>query len=248
MEGRRGTDRLRTIHRKELTIMQEQSVDAHLIKKLAVRFTLLPLILIGLIIAPAGTLAFWQAYVYGAVIMIPMAFVVFYFLRNDPEFLQHRLKVREAEKTQKWITAVGSFAYVAGFLLPGFDRRFGWSQVPTAAVLAADVLVLLGYLFIVYVFRINRYASRVIEIQQGQKVITIGPYAVVRHPMYVGVIVMMLSTPIALGSYWAFVPFSLVPLTFIVRIRNEEKVLSEQLPGYKEYCAHTRFRLLPYVW
>ena len=229
--------------------MEPQSIDLQsLKKKLAVRFFLLPLFFFLFLLLPAGTFDFWQLYLYVAVLMGPMIFVVRYFLKNDPEFLVHRLTMKEKERVQKKIISLSAIAYLVGFLLPGLDRRFGWSEIPTAIVLAADVLVMTSYIFVVYVFKHNRYASRVIEVQKNQTVISTGPYSIVRHPMYSGMFIMFFSTPIALGSYWAVIPFALMPLTFFFRILNEEKVLSEQLPGYKEYCEKVRYRLIPYVW
>ena len=229
--------------------MEPQSIDLRsLQKKLAVRFFLLLLFFSLFLLLPAGTFYFWQLYVYLAVLMGPLIFVVRYFLKNDPEFLVHRMTMKEKEREQKKIISLSAIAYLIGFLLPGLDRRFGWSDIPTAIVLAADLLVMASYIFIVYVFKQNRYASRVIEVQKDQKVISTGPYSIVRHPMYSGMFIMFFSTPIALGSYWAVIPFALMPLTFFFRILNEEKVLSEQLPGYKEYCEKVRYRLIPYIW
>ena len=229
--------------------MEPQSIDLRsLQKKLAVRFFLLLLFFSLFLLLPAGTFYFWQLYVYLAVLMGPLIFVVRYFLKNDPEFLVHRMTMKEKEREQKKIISLSAIAYLVGFLLPGLDRRFGWSDIPTAIVLAADLLVMASYIFIVYVFKQNRYASRVIEVQKDQKVISTGPYSIVRHPMYSGMFIMFFSTPIALGSYWAVIPFALMPLTFFFRILNEEKVLSEQLPGYKEYCEKVRYRLIPYIW
>lgn len=229
--------------------MEPQSIDLQsLKKKIAVRFFLLPLFFSLFILLPAGTFDFWQPYVYFAVLMGPLIYVVRYFLKNDPEFLVHRLTMKEKEQEQKKIISLSVIPYLVGFLLPGLDRRFGWSEIPTAIVLAADVLVMASYFFIVYVFKQNRYASRVIEVQKEQKVISTGPYSIVRHPMYSGMFVMIFSTPIALGSYWAVIPFALMPVTFFFRIQNEEKVLSEQLTGYKEYCEKVRYRLIPYIW
>lgn len=217
-------------------------------KKIAVRLFIVPLIYAVLLFLPAGTFDYWQAYVYFAAIMGPMFFVVRYFLKHDPEFLEHRMNMKEKEREQKKIVSVSAVLYVIGFLLPGVDRRYGWSDVPVPIVIAADVLVMASYIFIIYVFTVNRYASRVIQIQKDQTVISTGPYGIVRHPMYSGTIVMFLSTPLALGSYWALIPFVMVLFTFVLRILNEEKVLSEQLAGYREYCTKVRYRLVPFVW
>jgi protein-S-isoprenylcysteine O-methyltransferase Ste14 len=217
-------------------------------KKLAIRFFLFPLILSLFLFLPAGTFNYWQVYLYFVVLMGPLIFVVRYFLKNDPEFLVHRMTMKEKEREQKKIISISNVVFFIGFLVPGFDRRFGWSDIPASVVIAADILVVVSYLFIVYVFKTNRYASRVIEVQKGQTVVSTGPYSIVRHPMYSGMFVLIFATPIALGSYWAVVPFLLTPVTFVFRILNEEKVLSEQLTGYKEYCNTVRYRLIPYVW
>lgn len=131
---------------------------------------------------------------------------------------------------------------------PGLDRRFGWSQVPLPVVLLADLLVVAAYGFIATVLKTNSYASRVVEVEQQQSVIRSGPYAHVRHPMYSGVFVMYLATPVALGSWWGVLLILGMPLLLVVRILNEEKVLREQLPGYRDYCRDVRWRLLPLVW
>ena len=134
------------------------------------------------------------------------------------------------------------------FILPGFDKRLGWSKVPLIIELIAFVLVLLGYWMITAVFRANSYASRVIEVDQSQKVISTGPYAVVRHPMYSSMIVLYLFTPIALGSYWALIPTVLFLLVLIPRILGEEQELTEHLEGYREYTRKVRYRLIPGLW
>ena len=197
---------------------------------------------------PAGTLDYWQAWAYIAVVMVPATFVILYFMVTDPEFMMRRMKYREKEKQQKSVIGVSWIIFVIGFILPGLDRRLGWSNVPTEFVIAADALVLISYLFVFWVFRENRYAARTIEVEKGQKVISTGPYSVIRHPMYVGTLLMYLSTPIALGSYWALPPFLLMIPVIAYRILNEEEVLLRELPGYKEYCQKTRYRLIPFVW
>jgi len=196
----------------------------------------------------AGTFRYWQAWAYMAILLIPMLFVVAWLFRNDPELLERRMKAKERERRQRNIQMIGSLFFLGIYLLPGFDRRYGWSSVPVAVVIAADILVLAGYGLVFLVFRENRYASRVVEIDEKQTVITTGPYALVRHPMYVGVLIMYVLAPLALGSYWAVLPA--LPLIFILvaRIRNEEKVLAEKLAGYREYMQRVKFRLIPGIW
>lgn len=197
---------------------------------------------------PAGTLRYWQAWMYTAILLVPMSLVVILFFKKDPEALERRMRTREKEKAQKRIVSLGTLPFVIGMLLPGFDRRWGWSSVPTWLVIIADVMVVLGYLVFVRVMMENRYLSRVVEVDRGQRIITTGPYAVVRHPMYSGTILLYIFTPLALGSYWALIPFALTLVVFPVRILNEEKLLLRELPGYKEYMEKTRFRLIPGVW
>lgn len=197
---------------------------------------------------PAGTLGYWQAWVYLALLLVPMFLVLLYLLKRDPALLERRMRMREKVAEQKLIIKLSYLVFLVAFLVPGFDRRFGWSHVPVGVVVVADVLVLLGYGLFVLVLRENSYASRVIEVAQGQKVISSGPYAFVRHPMYLATGTMYLLTPLALGSYWAMLPTLLIIAVIVVRILNEEQILARDLPGYAEYMQKTRYRLLPGIW
>lgn len=220
----------------------------NLIRKIIIRFSLFPVFLGLLTLLPAGTFNYWQVYVYIAVLIIPMIFVLFYFLKNDPQFLERRTRAREKEKAQIIIQITFSLIFLSGFIVSGLDRRFGWSSIPFYIVLLADVVILLGYLIIFFVFKQNRYASRVVEVDNNQKVISTGLYSVVRHPMYLGVLVMFIPVPIALGSYWGLIPMATIPFALVLRILNEETVLIRELPGYKEYCQKTKYRLIPFIW
>ena len=219
-----------------------------LIKKLIMRFSFIPVFLGLLILIPAGTFNYWQLYVYFAVLVVPMIFVMFYFLKKDPQFLERRTKAKEKEKQQLVISILSAIVFLAGFIISGLDQRFNWSNVPTYITISADIIILLGYLIIFFVFKQNSYASNIIEVNENQKIISTGLYGIVRHPMYIGVLIMFIPTPIALGSYWGLIPFALLPVSLILRILNEEKVLSENLKGYKEYCQKTRYRLIPFIW
>jgi protein-S-isoprenylcysteine O-methyltransferase Ste14 len=218
-------------------------------KKKALLLFSAALAVIGLMFfVPAGTLDYWQAWAYIAMVFIPASLVILYFLNKDPEFLERRMKLKEKEAKQQLVVKLSGILFVIGFLIPGLDHRFGWSNVPFELVAAADACVLIGYLICFLVFRENSYAGRTIEVVKGQKVISTGPYSIIRHPMYFGVLLMYLATPIALGSYWALPPFLLVVPIILFRILNEEEVLRRELPGYADYCKKTRYRLIPYVW
>jgi protein-S-isoprenylcysteine O-methyltransferase Ste14 len=218
-------------------------------RKALLMFTAALVVIFLFLFVPAGTLDYWQAWIFMAVLFVPVIFVGTYLLKNDPEFLKRRFQFSERMKSQKRIIRISQIVFFIGLLVPGLDYRFGWSHVPVPLVLLADVLVFLGYVLVFLVFRENSYASRIIEISKGQKVISTGPYAVVRHPMYLGSILMYLSMPIALGSYVALLFFA--PVIFAIlffRIGDEEKLLRKSLKGYKEYCKKVRFRLLPGIW
>ena len=225
-----------------------QSSQSELIRMVFVRFLGAILVLSAVFFLPAGTFAYWEAWVYLAILFIPMLFVVIYLLKNDRELLARRMKVREREAEQKLIIKLSYIPFLLAFLLPGFDKRFGWSNVPVGVVVLADILVLLGYGIVFLVFRENRYASRIIEVEQEQTVISSGPYAIVRHPMYLGSLLLYILSPLALGSYWAMIPAILIIPIIVARIRNEESVLARDLNGYQEYMQKTRYRLIPGIW
>ena len=207
------------------------------------------IILIGcMLFLPAGTLRFWEAWLYIALLFVPLAVVVLVLLIKDPELLERRMRTREREAPQKKAIAASSLLLLAVYVIPGLDRRYDWSTVPPALVLVADILVLLGYLLFVLTIRENRYASRVVEVEDNQVVVTTGPYSLVRHPMYLAVGVIFGLTPLALGSYWALIPAMLLPAVLASRIRNEEQLLSRNLTGYQEYCQKVKYRLLPFIW
>ena len=227
---------------------ESQTSRGELIGMVAVRFVPAVLILFAMFFLPAWTFSYWQAWVYMAIIFIPMTLVLIYLLKNDPGLLERRMKTRERETQQKLIVKLSVVQFLIGFLLPGFDNRFGWSHVPVGVVVMAEILVFLGYLTFFLVLRENRYASRVIEVEQAQQVISSGLYAIVRHPMYVGLLVLFIFSPLALGSYWAVIPILLVIPVIVARILNEEKVLARDLKGYPEYMQKTRYRLIPGIW
>lgn len=197
---------------------------------------------------PAGTLNYWEAWLYLVVLFTPIFFVMQYLLKNDPALLERRMRMREQAGEQGLIIKLSFVYFLVTFLLPGLDKRFGWSDVPVWLVLVADLIVLASYIVVILVFRENSYASRTVEVDEDQKVIDTGPYSVVRHPMYSGLTALYVISPLALGSYWALIPALLIVPIIVARIVSEEKILAEELPGYTEYQKKVKYRLLPGVW
>jgi len=225
-----------------------QTSQRELIRMVVVRFLLAFFVLSMMFFLPAGTWAYWEAWMYLSLLFIPMVFVIAYLLKKDPELLARRMRTREKEGAQKLIVKLSYIPFLLAFLIPGFDKRFGWSNVAPGISIAAGICVLLGYGMVFLVFRENRYASRVIEVEQGQTVISSGPYAMVRHPMYLGALLMYILSPLALGSHWAMIPAVLFVPIIVARIRNEERVLVKNLKGYQGYMQETRYRLIPGLW
>lgn len=204
---------------------------------------------IGLILfLPAGSLQYWEAWLYVVVLLIPMLITVNYLAIHDPALLERRMRFNEKEEKQKLIVKLFRLPFLLGFLIPGFDYRFSWSEVPVLLVIVANLMVFAGYFLVFLVFRENSFTSRIVEVEKDQKVISTGPYAIICHPMYTGTILMFLFTPLALGSWWAFPVFAFLPVILIFRILDEERVLRDNLPGYTEYCQKVRYRLIPKIW
>jgi protein-S-isoprenylcysteine O-methyltransferase Ste14 len=207
--------------------------------------------LVGIIVfVAAGAIQYWQAWVYLLVFTLASLLITIDLIKNDPELLKRRMRggpLAEQRREQRVIMWFTSFAFIALLVVPGLDHRYGWSSVPLSVVILGNVLVALGFYFIFRVYRENTYTSATIELAENQRVIDTGPYAFVRHPMYVGALLYLLGTPLALGSFWGVLPFVVVFAMLIWRIVDEEQVLKE-LEGYTEYKQRVRFRLLPGVW
>jgi protein-S-isoprenylcysteine O-methyltransferase Ste14 len=221
-------------------------------RSLATRLILRTVISLVLVAAflflPAGSIRYWQGWVFMAVWFLPMLIASPYFLRNDPELVERRLQTKEKSSEQKTIIRLAQPIVFANLLVPGLDYRFGWSHVPAWLTVLSEALVLAGYVITFWVMKENSFASRTVEVVEGQRVISTGPYRLVRHPMYFGAVLMLLFTPLALGSWWALPGFLLVGVLIVLRLLNEEKILSRELPGYSDYCLRTRYRLIPLVW
>jgi len=184
-----------------------------------------------LLFLPAGSLKYWQAWLFMGVLFIPFIFVLIYLLKSGSGLIERRLQFTEKEASEKTIIRISQVIFFIGILVPGLDYRFGWSHVPFWLVIFADIVIFLGYMLVFLAFKENSYASRIVEVEKKQKVCTTGPYAVVRHPVYAGIIF--------------FVP---VIGVIFYRIFDEERILSKSLKGYKEYMKKVKYRLIPGIW
>jgi protein-S-isoprenylcysteine O-methyltransferase Ste14 len=204
-----------------------------------------------LLFASAGTIRYWQGWVYLALFVGACALTTLDLLRRDRALLERRMHggpTAEKERTQRVIMLFATLAFVALLVVPALDHRYGWSAVPLWLVVVGDVLVAAGFLLVGRVYRENSYTAATIGVAPGQRVISTGPYGVVRHPMYSGALLYLLGTSTALGSYWGLVPFAVMLAAVIWRLLDEERVLADELPGYREYQRHVRHRLVPHLW
>jgi protein-S-isoprenylcysteine O-methyltransferase Ste14 len=197
---------------------------------------------------PAGSLRYWQGLVFMAIVFLPMPVTSVYFMKRDPQLVERRLRTKEKISEQKNIIRWAQWVFFASLLIPGLDYRFSWSRVPLWLTILSQLFVLAGYLMTLWVMKENSFASRTVQVEEGQEVISTGPYRLVRHPMYFGGVLMLLFTPLALGSWWALPGFLLVIPLIVLRLLNEEKMLCRDLPGYSDYCLRVRSRLLPLLW
>jgi protein-S-isoprenylcysteine O-methyltransferase Ste14 len=207
------------------------------------------LILVGvLLFLPAGSFAFMGGWIFIALLFIPMIVLGIALFIKAPELLQKRLGAKEKENTQKGVVALSGLLFLVGFIVAGLDYRFGWSHVPTWLVIVSSAILLIAYALYAEVMRENAYLSRTIEVQEGQKVVSTGLYGIVRHPMYAVTIWLFLSIPLVLGSFWSLLCFAYYPILIVVRILNEEKVLTQELDGYADYKKKVKYRLIPFIW
>ena len=196
----------------------------------------------------AGTGHYPGAWLFMALLFIPILIMGVVLLIKNPELLRKRLEMKEREKEQRSVVALSGLLLVGSFIVAGLDFRFGWSHVSSVVVIIASIALLVSYALYAEVLRENVYLSRVVEVQQGQRVIDTGLYGIVRHPMYSAVSLLYLSIPLVLGSWWALLVMSPCVLLLAARIKNEEQVLRQGLPGYIAYTQRVRYRMIPYVW
>jgi protein-S-isoprenylcysteine O-methyltransferase Ste14 len=204
-----------------------------------------------LLFAPAGTIRYWRAWVYLGIFTGASLLTTLYLIKKDPALLKRRLRggpIAEKQPAQKIIMLFASLGFIGLLVVPALDHRFGWSTVPQSVVIAGETLVAIGFYFIFLVYRENTFTSATIEVAEDQKVVSTGPYALVRHPMYASAFLYLVGTPLALGSYWGLFALLFMMSFLIWRLFDEEKFLAENLPGYTEYQKQVRHRLVPYVW
>ena len=207
------------------------------------------LLLVGLLIfLPAGTLRYTYGWLFVGLLFVPMLIVGCVMLVKSPEFLKKRLDAKEKQTAQKGVVAFSGLMFVAGFVVAGLDFRFGWSNMPNWVIIAASVLFLAAYALYAEVMRENAYLSRTVKVEQGQTVVDTGLYGIIRHPMYAVTILLFLMIPLVLGSWYALIAFAFYPAIILVRLKDEEELLTRELTGYAAYKQKVRYRLIPFVW
>lgn len=201
-----------------------------------------------LIFLPAGTLVFPGGCLLMGLLFVPMLIAGFVMLAKQPALLARRLDAKEKQSAQKGVLALSGLMFIGGFVVAGLDFRFGWSRMPVAVTVVAAVLFLAAYALYAEVLRENAYLSRTIKVEEGQTVVDTGLYGIVRHPMYMATILLFLMIPILLGSWYALPVFACYPAIIVVRLKDEEALLTRELPGYAEYKQKVKYRILPFIW
>lgn len=206
-------------------------------------------VMVGLLLfLPAGSLHYSGGWLLMGLLFVPMLIAGFVMFFKSPDFLRKRLDVKEKQSAQKGVLALSGLMFIGGFVVAGLDFRFGWSYVPAAVTVTASVLFLLAYLLYAEVMRENAYLSRTIRVEEGQTVVDTGLYGIVRHPMYSATLLLFLVMPLILGSWYALILFAFYPAIIILRLKDEEELLSRELKGYGEYKQKVKYRLIPFIW
>lgn len=210
---------------------------------------LLGVVLVGvLLFLPAGTLSFFNGWLFMGILFIPMFFAGIVMMFKNPSLLKSRLNAKEKRQEQSLVVKLSGLMFLTGFVVAGLDFRFSWYALPTPVLIGATVLFLVAYILYAEVLRENTYLSRTIEVQENQKVIDTGLYGIVRHPMYSSTLLLFLSMPLVLGSVYSFLIFLLYPFIIAKRIKGEEEFLEKELSGYREYKQKVKYRLIPFIW
>lgn len=207
------------------------------------------LLLVGLLIfLPAGTLHYAKGWLLIGLLFVPMLIAGFVMFFKSPDFLAKRLDAKEKQGTQKGVVALSGLMFIVGFVVAGLDFRFSWSKMPLPVTIIASVLFLVAYALYAEVMRENAYLSRTVKVEEGQKVVDTGLYGIVRHPMYIATILLFLMIPVVLGSWYALIVFAFYPAIIIIRLKDEEDLLTRELSGYAEYKKKVRYRIIPFIW
>ena len=219
-----------------------------LVTEALLKFTLGLLLVGALIFLPAGTLLYFNGWLLVGLLFGPMLIAGFVMLAKSPDFLRKRLDAKEKQAVQKGVLGLSALMFIAGFVVAGLDFRFGWSVMPPWVIITASVLFLLAYVLYAEVMRENAYLSRTIRVEAGQTVVDTGLYGIVRHPMYAVTLLLFSMILMVLGSWYALIAFAFYPVIITVRLLDEEKLLTRELPGYAEYKKKVKYRLIPFVW
>ena len=223
-------------------------MDKKLLLQAIIKFLSGLLSLSALLFIPAGTLKFWNAWLFFSVLFVPMFILGAVLFIKNPELLAKRLNMKEKETEQRSMVILSGLMFIVGFIIAALDFRFQWSNIPTWLVIIAAMFFLIAYALFVEVLRENIYLSRIVEVQENQKVIDTGLYGIVRHPMYSATLLLFLTIPIILGSVYSFVVFMIYPVLLVKRILNEEKVLESELEGYIDYKKSVKYGLIKFIW
>ena len=213
-----------------------------------IKYVLGVLIVGSLLFIPAGTINYWNGWLFMGLLFIPMFIAGIILMIVNPELLRKRLNAKEKENDQKQVIRLSGLMFLSGFIVAGLNYRFNWIELPNIAVIISSILFIIAYLLYAEVLRENTYLSRTIEVQENQKVIDTGLYRVVRHPMYAATILLFLTMPLILGSIISFVIFLIYPIIIAKRIKNEEEVLEKDLTGYSEYKNKVKYKVIPFIW
>lgn len=206
-------------------------------------------LLVGLLVfLPAGTIHFFNGWLFMGILFIPMFFAGIVMMVKNPMLLKSRLDAKEEEKEQSLVVKLSGLMFLVGFIIAGLDYRFGWCILPKSASIVASLIFLIAYCLYAEVLRENTYLSRTIEVQENQKVVDTGLYGIVRHPMYAVTLLLFMSMPLVLGSVFSFIIFLAYPFIIAKRIRHEEEFLEKELDGYAEYKEKVKYRLIPFIW
>ena len=213
-----------------------------------IKFLMGLLVVCALLFIPAGTINYWNAWLFIGILFIPMFIAGIIMMIKNPELLKQRLDARENEKEQKLVILGSGIMFLVGFIVAGLNYKYQWVILPRNMVIIASIIFIIAYILYAEVLRENTYLSRTIKVQKNQKVVDSGLYGIVRHPMYAITIFLFLSMPLILGSIYSFIIFLIYPILITFRIKNEEKVLEKELHGYIEYKKKVKYRIIPFIW